>query len=392
MTDYAVKVDNVTKTFKLPLEKSNSLKSSFINLLRTKRGYELQKAVDDVSLQVNKGEFFGIVGRNGSGKSTLLKMLAGIYSPTKGTIELNGSLTPFIELGVGFNPELTGRENIFLNGALLGFSRKEMQVMYSDIVKFSELEKFMDQKLKNYSSGMQVRLAFSIAIRSQSDILLIDEVLAVGDEEFQKKCLSIFEKYKADNRTVILVTHDMAVVEKYCDRAVLVDSGKIIQEGEPRRIAHQYSKMNTDRYITYKENQQDGSLQRRLLDKWDMKVSLHDSKGKAVSSFKHGETAIIKMRWQGNKIKNVGIALQRQSGEYVFGANTILDNYNIKGNHLEYKIQLNLGDGDYEFKLGLFGEKEDEVLEFIDGPKLFLDIPRYQIKWGGVTKLEHSWE
>src|SRR5690606_31573026 len=157
-------------------------------MFRGKRTYEKQQVLKNISFEIKKGEFVGIVGRNGSGKSTLLKLLAGIYSPDKGSIEVNGKLVPFIELGVGFNPELTGRENVFLNGALLGFNRKEMQAMYKDIVEFAELERFMDQKLKNYSSGMQVRLAFSIAIRAQSDILLIDEVLAVGDAAFQQKC------------------------------------------------------------------------------------------------------------------------------------------------------------------------------------------------------------
>src|SRR5437868_892856 len=181
MKEVAIKVQNVSKTFKLPHEKQNSLKSVFIHAFRSKRGYEIQEALKDVSLEVKEGDFFGIVGRNGSGKSTLLKLLAGIYEPNSGTIEVRGSLTPFIELGVGFNPELTGRENVYLNGALLGFTRKEMQAMYYDIVEFAELERFMDQKLKNYSTGMQVRLAFSISIRVKSDIILLDEVLSVGN-------------------------------------------------------------------------------------------------------------------------------------------------------------------------------------------------------------------
>src|SRR6201996_9309255 len=181
--DIAIKVNHVSKDFKLPHEKNNSIKSAAVNFYKRNKGYEIQNALKDISFEIKKGEFFGIVGRNGSGKSTLLKMLAGIYTPTRGNIQVNGKLTPFIELGVGFNPELTGRENVFLNGALLGFNRKEMDVMYDDIVAFAEIEKFMDQKLKNYSSGMQVRLAFSIATRAQSDILLIDEVLAVGDAD-----------------------------------------------------------------------------------------------------------------------------------------------------------------------------------------------------------------
>src|SRR3989344_6035309 len=181
MDDIAIKVENLSKDFKLPHEKYASVKSLFVNFYKRKRTYEVQHALRDINFEIKKGEFFGIVGRNGSGKSTLLKIMAGIYAPTSGTIKVNGSLTPFIELAVGFNGELTGRENVFLNGALLGFNRKQIRRMYNDIVEFAELERFMDQKYKNFSSGMQVRLAFSIAIRAEGDILLIDEVLAVGD-------------------------------------------------------------------------------------------------------------------------------------------------------------------------------------------------------------------
>ena len=205
-----LRVNNLHKSFRLPYENQNSIKGKLINFRR--RGYETQKVLKGVSFEVNKGDFFGIVGRNGSGKSTLLKLLAGIYTPNKGSVEVNGKLTPFIELGVGFNPELSGRDNVFLNGALLGFTRSEMEEKYDDIVAFAELERFMDQKLKNYSSGMQVRLAFSIAIRADADILVLDEVLAVGDEAFQQKCFQYFNDLKRLKKTVILVTHDMAAV------------------------------------------------------------------------------------------------------------------------------------------------------------------------------------
>ncbi len=221
----AIIVKDLHKSFKLPHEQHSGLKQALVNIFNRKRGYTTQKVLKNISFDIKRGEFFGIVGRNGSGKSTLLKLLAGIYVPDQGSVQVNGSLTPFIELGVGFNPELTGRENVFLNGALLGFNRKEMNAMYDDIVAFAELGKFMDQKLKNYSSGMQVRLAFSIAIRAKSDILLIDEVLAVGDAAFQKKCFEHFVQLKKAKKTVILVTHDMAAVERFCDRAMVVHDG-----------------------------------------------------------------------------------------------------------------------------------------------------------------------
>jgi len=246
MDDMAIKAEKVSKNFKLPHEKHSSLKSAFVNIVHPNRGYEVQQALEDISFEIKKGEFFGIVGRNGSGKSTLLKLLAGIYAPTEGAIQVNGKLTPFIELGVGFNPELTGRENVYLNGALLGFNRRDMQSMYHDIVEFAELEKFMDQKLKNYSSGMQVRLAFSIAIRAETDILLLDEVLAVGDIAFQKKCYSYFEQLKAQGKTVVLVSHDMAAIEKYCTQAFLIHRGKIIDGGDPKEIASKYRLLNME--------------------------------------------------------------------------------------------------------------------------------------------------
>ncbi len=237
----AVVVKNLYKGFKLPHDQQSGLKQLVINFAKRKKGYEIQKVLEDVTFDIKKGEFFGIVGRNGSGKSTLLKLLAGIYAPDSGLVQVNGTLTPFIELGVGFNPELTGRENIFLNGALLGFSRSEMNDMYGDIVAFAELDRFMDQKLKNYSSGMQVRLAFSIAIRAKSDILLIDEVLAVGDQIFQKKCYDYFRQLKKEKRTVILVTHDMDAVKNYCTRALLLDKSQLVTIGTPGDVADEYS-------------------------------------------------------------------------------------------------------------------------------------------------------
>jgi ABC-2 type transport system ATP-binding protein len=246
-SEVALCVKDVSKVFHLPHEKSNSIKSSVMGLFRKKDSeFDIQHALSDISFDIKKGEFFGILGRNGSGKSTMLKILAEIYKPTKGTIQTTGKLVPFIELGVGFNPELTGRENVYLNGALLGFSSKEMKARYDDIVKFAELEDFMDQKLKNYSSGMQVRLAFSLATRSEADILLIDEVLAVGDADFQRKCYEYFQSLKKQKKTVVFVSHDMSAVKEFCDRAILIESSKIIAEGPADEIANQYSRLFID--------------------------------------------------------------------------------------------------------------------------------------------------
>ena len=241
--DIAISVKNLHKSFKLPTEQAFGLKQAIFNRLRGIKGYKEQKVLKGLNFDIKKGEFVGIVGRNGSGKSTLLKILAGIYYPEKGEITVDGTLVPFIELGVGFNPELTGRENVYMNGALLGFSNEEMDGMYDDIWDFAELKDFQDQKHKNYSSGMQVRLAFSIAIRARGDILLLDEVLAVGDAAFQQKCNNYFESLKEHHQTVILVTHSMDNVRKFCTRAILIEDGKITEDGDPNHVADSYDKL-----------------------------------------------------------------------------------------------------------------------------------------------------
>ena len=242
--DIAIRVSGVSKDFILPHDKITTVKGLFTGVYKRRRHTnEVQHALHGIDIEIKKGEFFGIVGRNGSGKSTLLKILAGIYQPTKGTVHVDGKLVPFIELGVGFNAELTGRENVYLNGAMLGFSKKQMDDMYNNIVAFAELERFMDQKLKNYSSGMQVRLAFSLATRAQADILLVDEVLAVGDADFQRKCFEYFRTLKRDKKTVVFVSHDMSAVREYCDRAVLIDKSNIVAAGSSDSIASAYSKL-----------------------------------------------------------------------------------------------------------------------------------------------------
>ncbi|HER2888311.1 TPA: ABC transporter ATP-binding protein, partial [Streptococcus pyogenes] len=244
--EIAVKVQHVSKTFKLPTEATKSFRTTLVNRLRGIKGFTEQHVLKDINFDVYKGDFFGIVGRNGSGKSTLLKIISQIYIPEKGQVTVDGKMVSFIELGVGFNPELTGRENVYMNGAMLGFTKDEVDDMYNDIVDFAELHHFMNQKLKNYSSGMQVRLAFSVAIKAQGDVLILDEVLAVGDEAFQRKCNDYFMERKDSGKTTILVTHDMGAVKKYCNRAVLIEDGLVKAYGEPFDVANQYSVDNTE--------------------------------------------------------------------------------------------------------------------------------------------------
>lgn len=333
MDDIAIRVEHVSKIFKLPHEKNTSIKSAVVNFYRRNKSFEMQKALRGISFDVKKGEFFGIVGRNGSGKSTLLKLLAGIYTATAGAVAVNGSLTPFIELGVGFNPELTGRENVYLNGALLGFSRKEMQAMYDSIVEFAELEKFMDQKLKNYSSGMQVRLAFSIAIRAKSDILLIDEVLAVGDAIFQKKCYDYFKRLKKEQKTVIFVSHDIGAMKEYCTNGVWIDSGKIVSRGSINKVTHDYLDFlnTTEEATSRQEKQRKQNLKNEK--RWgngDVAVITCETSsepGKARSVFTDKDQSIfIDVLYKVSaKVSApvLGITISDASGENIFASNTL---------------------------------------------------------------------
>ena len=268
MTDkqIAVKVDHVSKYFKLPTEATNSLRTALVNRFKGIKGYKEQHVLKDISFEVEKGDFFGILGRNGSGKSTLLKIISEIYVPEKGTVTIDGKLVSFIELGVGFNPELTGRENVYMNGAMLGFSTAEIDAMYDDIVDFAELHEFMNQKLKNYSSGMQVRLAFSVAIKAQGDILILDEVLAVGDEAFQRKCNDYFQERKKSGKTTILVTHDMGAVKKYCNKAVLIENGLVKAIGDPFDVSDQYSFDNLESSSHPNGNEDEGLVTAEVKD------------------------------------------------------------------------------------------------------------------------------
>ena len=223
-----IQVKNLSKSFIIPHQRHDSLVEYLSHPKRIfKPSGEKFTVLKDIDLDVYPGDFLGIMGRNGSGKSTLLKILAGIYSPTSGSVKVKGKMVPFLELGVGFNSELSGRENVFLNGIILGLSRSFLNEKYDEIVKFAELEKFMDMPLKNYSSGMQVRLAFSIAIMADADIYILDEVLAVGDIEFQKKCFNIFREYKRREKTIILVTHSSASVRDFCNRAAFLKDGRL---------------------------------------------------------------------------------------------------------------------------------------------------------------------
>jgi len=235
----AITARDLEKTFRTPLDGPTTLKERALNPFRRSKISELQ-ALGGVSLEVAQGEFFGIVGANGSGKSTLLKLLAGIYHPDRGTVDVRGRMSPFIELGVGFNPELPAWDNVAINCSLLGLSLNEARRRFDAIIEFAELGRFVDMKLKNYSSGMQVRLAFSTAIQVDADVILLDEVLAVGDAAFAQRCYDVFRRLRHQGRTVVLVTHNLSAVERFCDRAMLLDGGRPLLTGAPEEVISLY--------------------------------------------------------------------------------------------------------------------------------------------------------
>ena len=235
----AVEIDHVSKAFRIPHESRDTIKEHFLHPLK-RTTYELNEAVNDISVSIMRGEFFGIIGPNGSGKSTLLKIITGIYPPDSGSVRVHGILSPFLELGVGFNPELTARDNVRINGTLLGLTRKQLDARFDAVIEFAELERFVDQKLKNFSSGMQLRLAYSIAIQVDFDILVLDEVLAVGDQSFQEKCFDTFTRLRAEQKTIIFVSHDLGSVRNFCDRTLLVRNGIAEALGPPDDVIETY--------------------------------------------------------------------------------------------------------------------------------------------------------
>jgi ABC-type polysaccharide/polyol phosphate transport system ATPase subunit len=237
-------VKNLSKTFRLPEERRGTLRERLMKF-HQRNERKARRTLDRVSFEINKGEFFGIIGRNGSGKSTLLKVLAGIYKPDKGSeISIAGRIAPMLELGVGFNPELTGRENVYLNATILGLTKSEISARYEDIVKFAELESFMELQVKHYSSGMAVKLAFAVATQIDAPIMLLDEVLAVGDFVFQEKCFAYFEECKRRGKTIILVTHSASSMERFADRAMLIHKSRIELIGKPSIVLEEYHKLN----------------------------------------------------------------------------------------------------------------------------------------------------
>ncbi len=318
-----IELKDVSKRFVIPHEKVFTLKSAVLNLWKN-RNYETFYALNEISFSIREGEFLGVIGGNGSGKSTLLKIIAGIYTPDLGSVSVNAKISPFLELGVGFNGELTGRENVYLYGAVLGFTKRQIDAKYDEIVSFAGLEKFMDLKMKNYSSGMFSRLAFSVAIKADAPILLIDEVLAVGDADFQKKCFKVFDGFKMDGKTVILVSHDTKTVCSYCDRVVLLEGGCVKEYGDPHRVTERYLRGNTS---ATGENSSAGPVAKPFPNgKMSIvRVDFFDASGNRRDSFDSSEEIIINIAYSvASPVSGpvFGMLIRDDNGSTVFGTNT----------------------------------------------------------------------
>jgi ABC-type polysaccharide/polyol phosphate transport system ATPase subunit len=326
----AVSVDHASKTFRIPHQQYHTLKERVLHPFRSRTFDELG-AVRDVTVEVQRGEFFGIIGRNGSGKSTLLKCIAGIYRIDQGEITVRGRLSPFIELGVGFNVDLTARDNVIINAIMLGLSRKQARERFDAIIDFAELHDFLDLKLKNYSSGMLVRLAFSVAIQVESEILLIDEVLAVGDANFQQKCFDEFDRLKRAHKTILFVTHDMGSIERFCNRAMLLEKGRMVSIGEPGEIARQYNKLNFGETPHRLADEEDapagigdgGGRPAHILDGW-----FEDAGGNRIAESAYGEPVFVRMevRFDDELVDPIfGLTLRNQIGGTVFATTTLVE-------------------------------------------------------------------
>jgi ABC-type polysaccharide/polyol phosphate transport system ATPase subunit len=331
-----VEVSHVRKRFRLPLDKSTTLKYR-VTHWRSSSRYRDLIALKDISFDIPPGQFLGIAGPNGCGKSTLLKILCRIYKADSGYARVNGEFSAFLELGVGFNPELTARENIFLGGAMLGLTRAQLRNKVDEVFAFAELEDFAEQKLKNFSSGMQVRLAFSVAILAQTDLLVMDEVLAVGDASFQEKCFDTFSRYKREGKTIVLVSHDLGSLEEYCDRVLLLNHGEIIADGPAAEVTAAYHRMVADHAMAA-ERDAPSQLSRGDPGQWGSRaiefasVTLLDGNGQSSRRFDTAAPMTIDMQLLVHRDVGdfvIGAAIRRADGLLVSGSNTSLDHVTV---------------------------------------------------------------
>lgn len=391
----AISIDNVSKKFRLYHEKNQYLKTTLLRGGRSR--YEDFWAVQDVSFEIPIGSTFGIIGSNGSGKSTLLKCLAGILTPDKGTLTVNGRLSALLELGAGFHPELSGRENIFLNGAILGMTQKEISTRLDDIVEFSGLGHFIDTPVKNYSSGMVVRLGFSIAANVEPEILLIDEVLAVGDAEFQQRCYEKIEQFRQDGRTIVLVSHGLSQIEQMCDTVAWLEKSHLKELGPSFEVVQKYN--GASHHAIHRDVEED-----EIGDRWGTgeasitKVELIKA-GSATSLFTTNEDMKIRIHYEApNGIKDavVGIRITHLHGMNVWGTNT--KRKGTKISHLEGKgfvdldiPHLPLLEGTYDLTIALSDTVEVNVYDHWE-KRIRFDVHQHNTFDEGIVQIESTWK
>lgn len=395
----SIVIKNISKLFRISQGKEETLKGFFT---RFGRGKFVKKeqfwAVKNVSFSVKSGETLGIIGSNGSGKTTLLRILARIIYPEQGEVIVKGKVSTLFELGTGFHPELTGRENIYLNGSILGLPKKEIDKKFSEIVKFSEMEKFIDTPLKFYSAGMQVRLAFAVAVNVNSEVLLVDEVLAVGDATFQEKSFSKFQDFKKQGSTIVFVSHDLGRIQEFCDRVIVMNKGEVYFDGNPQKAVLEYLRLNMRN-----QEEKDGDkflIKEKKKDFKITKVEFLDSEGDEKEIFETGQALTIRIHFKSSKRIDkpvIGIALHRkEDGTHLIGPNTKdskfpIDFVNGLG-YLDYKInKLPFLAGTYLLTVGLFNYNVSFSYDFIDKGPAF-KIGATEINQAGVIKLEDIWK
>jgi len=405
MNDSAIEVSHVSKRFKRTILKNNyvTLKDILLHKRRIPKRGRFTEVLDDISLVVPRGKTVGIIGKNGSGKSTLLKLIAGIYRPDSGHIRVNGKLSSLIELGAGFHPEFTGRENVFINGIILGLNKNQIRERFDRIVQFAELEDFIDMPVRTYSSGMYMRLGFSVAIHVDPEVLLIDEVLAVGDESFGHKCKEVIRQFKAAMKTIVMVTHDMSAVERWCDEAIWLNNGEIADRGEPRRIIDRYREnVKEDEEKTFEATHQVGT---HLLGKrWGDRqieitsVKLLSGEGEEQSIYTLGEPTVIEISYQVHKLPSqavaFGVGIFTSDNICCYGTNTVIEKIPFHLNRNEGKIRFiikenTLIEGTYFLDVAVHAE-DGYPFDYLQHHTAF--AIRSKIKDVGICRLPHEWK
>lgn len=333
----AIELEGVSKRFRLrTIEPATTLKTAFVNLVRGRRWLQREpvfQALRDITFTISQGETFGIIGRNGSGKSTLLKLIAGIYRPDSGRIRAHGRVAGLLELGAGFHPEFSGRENIFINGIVLGLPKREVRRRFDDIVRFAELEAFIDEPVRIYSAGMFMRLGFAVAVHTDPDIFLIDEILAVGDEAFQLKCADKLAEFRRRGKTIVLVSHDLGAVERWCDQAIWLDEGTIQALGDPTKVTETYRNPlgRSQALVPPEPAGESGEGRGRRWGTRDVEITsvrLMDAAGRPRSLYACGDPMMVEINYHIRKaVTDVvfGIAVLRHDGLWCYGTNTDIE-------------------------------------------------------------------